>query len=138
MIKTKIIPPFLLTLFLSIALISIVNQKDDGIYQNEIKNAPQGKIELIKVNKIARVTCYTDKGIMANGDYVYPGAVAFSDRSVPLNQVIYVEGFGEMVIADRTSKWVHTNFNYPTIDIWMTEEECKEFGLKYLSYTLIE
>lgn len=136
MIKTKIIPPFLLTLFLSIALISIVNEKDDRIYQNEIKNAPQGKIELIKVNKIARVTCYTDKGIMANGDYVYPGAVAFSDRSVPLNQAIYVEGFGEMVIADRTAKWVHTNFNYPTIDIWMTEEECKEFGLKYLSYVI--
>lgn len=45
MIKTKIIPPFLLTLFLSIALISIVNYKDDRIYQNEIKNAPQAILE---------------------------------------------------------------------------------------------
>jgi len=132
----KIIPPFLLTLFLSIALISIVNEKDDRIYQNEIKDAPQGKIELIKVNRIARVTCYTDKGIMANGDYTYPGAVAFSDRSVSLNQNIYVEEFGEMYIADRTAKWVHEKYTVSTIDIWMTEEECKKFGMKYLSYII--
>lgn len=134
----KIIPPFLLTLFLSIALISLLNVKDDRLYQLEIKDSPRVKIELIEINKIARVTCYTDKGIMANGDYVYPGAVAFSDRSVSLNQNIYIEEFGEMYIADRTAKWVHEKYSVPTIDIWMTEEECKNFGMKYLNYKIYE
>lgn len=93
--------------------------------------------ELIKVDNIARVSCYIDKGTMANGQYTYHGAVAFSDRSVPLNQDIYVEGFGEMFIADRTALWVHEKYDVPTIDVWMTEEDCKAFGLKYLSYKIL-
>jgi len=99
--------------------------------------AIKGIVEEIRVDQVARVTCYTDKGIMANGNYVYPGAVAFSDRTVPLNQTIYVEGFGEMFIADRTAQWVHDKYEVPTIDIWMTEADCKAFGMKYLSYKIL-
>ena len=43
--KTKIIPQFLLTLFLSIALISIVIPKDDRTHQSEIKDAPQAILD---------------------------------------------------------------------------------------------
>ena len=134
--KMKIITPFLLTLFLLLCPVMILNQENDIDYHQEQEVVLESQFELINVNQIARVTCYVDKGIMANGDYVYPGAVAFSDRSVNLNQNIYVEGFGEMYIADRTAKLVHEKYSVPTIDIWMTEKECKEFGMKYLSYVI--
>lgn len=94
------------------------------------------KIEVVGVRHTARATCYTDKGVMANGDYVHPGAVAVSDRSIHLNSKIYVEGYGEMVVADRTALWVWEKYGM-TIDIWMTEEECKEFGLKKLTYKIL-
>jgi len=100
--------------------------------------AIKGIVEsIVEVDKMARVTCYIDTGLMANGKYTYYGAVAFSDRTVPLNQNIYVEGFGEMFIADRTAQWVHDKYPVPTIDIWMTEADCKAFGMKYLSYKIL-
>lgn len=43
--KTKIIPPFLLTLFLSIALISVINEKDDINHQLEINNIVIANLE---------------------------------------------------------------------------------------------
>lgn len=100
---------------------------------------PEPKVEVIGVNQTARVSCYVDKGIMANGKYVYDGAVAFSDRSVPLNTKVYIEGFGIMDIADRTALWVDEKYPVPTIDIWMdmSNEDCLKWGVKYLSYTLI-
>jgi hypothetical protein len=43
-----------------------------------------------------------------------------------------------MRIEDRTALWVDEKYPVPTIDIWMTEEDCKEFGLKYDTYVLIK
>ncbi len=115
-----------------------VNKLEKGIiYHNEDLNVATSQFEFIEVNNMARISCYTDTGIMANGKYTYSGAVAFSDRSIPLNTKIYVSGFGEMRIEDRTALWVDEKYPVPTIDIWMTEKDCKDFGLKYDTYILI-
>lgn len=95
-------------------------------------------IELVAVNIPARVSCYIDTGTMASGKQTYKGAVATSDRSIPMGTKIYLEGFGIMTVEDKTALWVHTKFELPTIDVWMTEEECKEFGLKKLNYVIVE
>lgn len=95
-------------------------------------------IKLVAVNIPARVSCYIDTGTMAGGKKTYKGAVAVSDRSIPMGTKIYLEGFGIMTIEDKTALWVHTKFKLPTIDVWMTEEECKSFGLKQLNYVIVE
>ena len=95
-------------------------------------------LSLIVVDTKARVSCYVDVGTMASGKQTYKGAVAVSDRSIPMGTKMYLEEFGEMTVEDKTAKWVHTKFALPTIDVWMTEKECKEFGLKTLSYVIIK
>ena len=72
---------------------------------------------------------------MSNGDITYIGAVAVSDRSIPLNSEIYVEGYGVMTVADRTAKWIWEQRGM-TIDIY--SPDCnKNFGVKKLTYKLI-
>lgn len=95
--------------------------------------------EIIEVDKVARITCYVDKGIMASGRYTYPGAVATSDRTIPFGTKIYVEEFGEMIVEDRTNKRFE-NVEPMTIDIYFTgtRQECLDFGVKYLSYKIVE
>jgi 3D (Asp-Asp-Asp) domain-containing protein len=100
----------------------------------EPQNSPP---EVVYVSKTARVSCYIDEGLTASGEYVRHGIVAVSDRSIPMDSSLYLEGFGIMDVRDKTAKWVHEKYPVMTIDIWMTAEECKEFGLKYLTYKLI-
>ena len=137
------------TVCLCVVLIVLISV----IYRLEDKNAVVGNstplvvvievievvydIEIIEVDKIARISCYIDKGTMANGEQTRHGVVAVSDRTIPLNSQVYVEGFGELKITDRTNKRIHKEFGILTIDIWMTKQECEEFGLKYLKYKLI-
>jgi 3D (Asp-Asp-Asp) domain-containing protein len=95
-------------------------------------------LSLIVVDTKVRVSCYVDTGTMAGSKQTYKGAVAVSDRSIPMGTKIYLQDFGEMTVEDKTAKWVHTKFYLPTIDVWMTEKECKEFGLKELSYVIVK
>jgi 3D (Asp-Asp-Asp) domain-containing protein len=95
-------------------------------------------LSLIVVDTKVRVSCYVDTGTMASGKQTYKGAVAVSDRRIPMGTKIYLEEFGEMTVEDKTAKWVDTKFELSTIDVWMTEKECKEFGLKTLSYVIVK
>lgn len=107
-------------------------------YKGHEEVKPIQVVEVIEVNVKARVSCYTDIGTMAGGKQTYKGAVAVSDRSIPMGTKIYLQDFGEMTVEDKTAKWVHTKFDLPTIDVWMTEKECKEFGLKKLNYVIVK
>jgi 3D (Asp-Asp-Asp) domain-containing protein len=89
------------------------------------------------VSMVARVSCYTDKGLTASGEYVRHGIVAVSDRNISMKSQLYLEEFGIMDVRDKTATWVRDKYPVMTIDVWMTEEECKEFGLKYLTYKLL-
>ncbi len=93
-------------------------------------------IVIIPLNKIARITCYKTQGIMANGNYTYPGAVAVSDYSIPLNTKIYVEGYGIMSIEDHTASWIQKKRGF-TIDIYSPNCSMK-FGVKKLTYKLLK
>jgi len=106
------------------------------------ENATTSQLEALKptleyVSKTARVSCYTDKGLTASGEYVRPGIVAVSDRNIPMNSQLYLEGFGIMDVRDKTATWVRDKYPVLTIDVWMTDNECQEFGLKYLTYKLL-
>ena len=103
----------------------------------EIFEKEQIEYTVIEIDKIARVTCYVDEGLTASGEYTRDGIVAVSDRSIPMNSQLYLEGFGIMDVRDKTAKWIHEKYPVMTIDVWMTAEECKEFGLKYLTYKLL-
>jgi len=75
------------------------------------------------------VTKYGPTGnVMANGEYPHIGAVAVSDRSIPLGTVLEINGT-EYVVKDRTAKWVHEK-NGLTVDIYSEEnnKEMLEFG----------
>ena len=87
------------------------------------------------ITKTARITCYRDFGKMANGKITYPLAVAASDRSIPLNTKIYIEGYGELTITDRTAKWVHEKYG-TTFDLYMPDCDMN-FGVKKLTYKLL-
>ena len=60
---------------------------------------------------------------MANGEYPHIGAVAISDRSIPLGTVVIIDGV-KYIVKDRTAKWVHEKFGL-TIDIY-TEESVND------------
>lgn len=109
------------------------------IVQVEDSNATTSLVEpyTVYVDQTARVSCYIDKGLTASGEYVRPGIVAVSDRTIPMDSQLYLEGFGVMDVRDKTATWVRDKYPVLTIDVWMTEEECKEFGLKYLTYKLL-
>ena len=96
---------------------------------------PVPKIEIIPVTETARITCYNDYGKTASGEITRLGIVATSDRSIPMGTKVYIEGYGEMLIADKTAKWV--NDRGLTFDIY--DPNCdKGFGVKKLTYTLVK
>ena len=134
--KNKYIVLTLFVIWIIICLI-LFNLCKKEFKQEQIKPVIT-PIELIEVNNKARVSCYTDIGTMAGGKQTYKGAVAVSDRLIPMGTKIYLEEFGEMTVEDKTAKWVHTKFDLPTIDVWMTEKDCKEFGLKKLNYVIVK
>ena len=77
----------------------------------------------------ADITKYAWTGnVMANGEYPHIGAVASSDRDIPLGTVVEIKN-KEYVVKDRTAKWVHEEFG-TTFDIYSeeTEEEMLKFG----------
>jgi len=138
---------YILTIILILAVIVIIKPHKatgdiEGINSSyESYRASTSQLEplsLIVVDKKARVSCYVDIGTMAGGKQTYKGAVAVSDRSIKMGTKIYLEGFGEMTVEDKTALWVHTKFPLPTIDVWMSEKECKDFGLKTLNYKIIK
>ena len=100
------------------------------------KAITNANLEVIAVDKVARVTCYSDFGATASGEITRPGIVATSDRSIPMGTKIYIEGYGEMLIADKTAQWVHDQ-NGLTFDIW--DKDCdRTFGVKKLTYKILE
>ena len=99
--------------------------------------ATEPVLEVVYLTETARISCYVDKGLMASGKYVYPGAVATSDRSIPMGTEAYIEGVGLVTIDDKTNKRIHNEFGMLTLDVWMTEEECAEWGLKYRKYIIL-
>jgi len=79
----------------------------------------------------ARITCYLETGYnMANGKYPEQGWVATSDRTIPFNTEIEIDGVIYKV-GDRTNK--RFDKELLTIDIYWTDtlESCLEFGVKY-------
>jgi len=131
----KILTITIILLSLSIFFLWVDNLNN---YQyQEIFEKEQIEYTVIEIDKIARVTCYVDEGLTASGEYTRDGIVAVSDRSIPMNSQLYLEGFGIMDVRDKTAKWIHEKYPVMTIDVWMTAEECKEFGLKYLTYKLL-
>lgn len=58
-----------------------------------------------------------------------------ASRDLPLNTLIYIDGFGECVIKDRMSK---KYLNTGRIDILMeTKKEAIKFGKRELSYVVV-
>ena len=85
---------------------------------------------------IARVTCYAPTGYHTASQKVPAyGMVASSDRTIPLGTKVYIEGYGEMVVEDRTAAWVHENKGF-TLDIFMEDGCDKNFGVKRLGYII--
>lgn len=103
-----------------------------GTNQN-IKPTP--KVDIIPVVKTARISCYNDYGTTASGITTRKGIVATSDRSIPMGTKIYIEGYGEMLVADKTALWVHNKFGL-TFDIYSPDCD-KYFGIKHLTYKLL-
>ena len=102
-----------------------------------LEGTPQSYVEVVVMTDIARISCYIDLGQMASGEYVYDGAVATSDRSIPMGTKVMIEGFGVMTIEDKTNKRIHKEFGMLTLDIWMTPEDCSKWGLKYRKYKIL-
>lgn len=87
----------------------------------------------------ASITKYRATGYpMANGKMPYIGAVAVSDRSIPLNSQIAIESeilsdstkvFKVYDVKDRTALWVHEKHGL-TIDIYTngSKQEALQFG----------
>jgi len=72
---------------------------------------------------LVRVSFYNATGNpMANNKYPEPGYVATSDRSIPFNSKIIIND-QTYTVGDRTAKWVHQSFPYPTIDIFLNETD---------------
>jgi len=86
----------------------------------------------------ARITCYLETGYnMANGKYPEKGWVATSDRTIPFNTEIEINGVIYKV-GDRTNN--RFDKELLTIDIYWedTLESCLEFGVKYKDVKIYE
>ena len=96
---------------------------------------PVKNIEIIPVIKTARITCYNDYGKTASGEITQPGIVATSDRSIPMGTKVYIKVYGEMLIADKTAKYIRNRGL--TFDIWLADCN-KSFAVKKLTYKIYE
>lgn len=95
--------------------------------------------ERVVLSVVASVTKYGPTGNpMANGEMPHVGAVAVSDRTIPIGTIIKVED-KEYIVKDRTAKWIHEKHGL-TIDIYSNEtnNEMMEFGRKKLTVDFIE
>lgn len=90
----------------------------------------------IQICPVARITCYNDYGITASGLITRKGIVATSDRTIPMGTEVIIQGYGKMLIADKTAKWVNEKHGF-TLDIY--DPNCdKSFGVKRKTYKLIK
>jgi len=133
---------FLIVIILGLSLYKPISDGQGNLIPLQDINATTRQIDTLEFNveqvsQVARVSCYTDKGLTASGEYVRHGIVAVSDRNISMKSQLYLDGLGIMDVRDKTSTWVRDKYPVLTIDIWMTEGECKEFGLKYLTYKLL-
>jgi len=90
----------------------------------------EGEEEVIYKGK-ASITKYEWTGQpMANGEYPHIGAVAVSDRDIPLGSIAIVSG-NKYVVKDRTAEWVHQKHGL-TVDIYSTDtpQEMLRYGRK--------
>lgn len=130
--KTKNFPPILEALLfavvLALALLYITNTMTVTHYEAEEP-----------VTMEADITMYGWTGNrMASGDYPFVGAVATSDRSIPLGTEVMIKGV-RYVVKDRTALWVYEDFENVTFDIYSedTEEEMLEFGRQVVIVTML-
>jgi len=140
--KTKNLIFYILFIILGLALYLPLIECERVLYQLDSEELTTWQIEPLELNieevsKVARVTCYTDKGLTASGEYVRHGIVAVSDRNISMKSQLYLEDFGIMDVRDKTATWVRDKYPVMTIDVWMTAEDCEQFGRKYLTYKLI-
>jgi hypothetical protein len=131
----------LTALILAIILLgmSFITWQINGLYDNLIEETQSVNTKVEQVEEElnyrvepARITCYLATGnTMANGEYPSVGQVAISDRSIPLNTKVELNGI-EYNIGDRTNKRFES-FDLMTIDIFVdwTEQECLDFGVQY-------
>ncbi|MDE2439273.1 MAG: hypothetical protein KGN01_07840 [Patescibacteria group bacterium] len=76
--------------------------------------------------KVMRISHYGWTGNkMSNGQYPYVGAVATSDRTIPLGSKVEIAG-RDYTVADRTAKWIGKKRG-DTIDIYSNDPK----GLAY-------
>lgn len=143
--KTKNLIFLILFIIIGLSLylpfLSIILSKG-GLGRVESQNSVVGQIDTLElkiedVSMVARVTCYTNTGLTASGEYVRQGIVAVSDRNISMKSQLYLESFGIMDVRDKTATWVRDKYPVMTIDVWMTAEDCKAFGRKYLTYKLL-
>lgn len=92
----------------------------------------------IKWQGEAKITCYNDEGITASGLYTREGIVATSDRSIPMMTTVKIEGYGEMLVADKTARWIYDTKGL-VFDLYMpvSDEECLRFGVRRAKYLII-
>lgn len=59
---------------------------------------------------------------------------------LPFGTRVYIEGYGEYVVQDRTAAWVAEKYNDKIVDIYFDNHEAAcDFGLQYLDvYKIIE
>lgn len=84
--------------------------------------------EIVCKTTKAWITKYSWTGYtMANGEFPYLGAVASSDRSIPLGTLVKIMG-EKYIVKDRTALWIHDRGT--TFDIYSEEtiEEMLKFG----------
>ncbi|MEI6529657.1 MAG: hypothetical protein WCN88_04690 [Candidatus Falkowbacteria bacterium] len=107
------------------------------LQEEKLTTSQLDALELIIVDTPTKITCYNDDTFnMANGKKVADGYVAVSDRSIPLNSKIYVSGYGEMIVGDRTNLRIWKQKGM-VIDIW--SKDCDlSFGVKKGFYTIIK
>ena len=124
----------LLGFYLMKAPVSPTGPKSETKVSTTTKQAIASSTPLLSPTK-ARITCYRESGITASGLITRKGIVATSDRSIKMGTKIWLEGYGEMLIADRTASYIQKQFGL-TFDIYNPDCD-KSFGVKRLSYKII-
>lgn len=96
-------------------------------YGQQAQGDPVGESILVSVPEpdpanylgMYQLTFYCLQGVMANGNYVHPRAVA-SDGIHRLGDRLYIAGFGDMMVADRFA----VDLMRRRLDVWV--ESCDD------------
>lgn len=91
-------------------------------------NTYGGDVRRVKVTAYSQNDGMTPGSIMANGEHVAVGYVAYNDA--PLGSVVIIDGV-RYIVGDRVG-------SDGVVDIYMNSvAECNEFGVKYKDITVI-